>query len=316
MKPSPFSELEEAILRTLTYSDIFEYPLRPAEIHRDLIGQRAPLEEVEQNLANGSRLSEYIESEDGYYFLRGRGEIVRLRSEREQTTEALLKRESRILRLVASLPFVRMVALSGAACFGNCRSLRDDIDVFIITSPARLWTVNLPLTFISNRRHRLVKRFVLCPNHLRPSDNRSVEPRDIFNAHQVTSIKPIYGYEEYLAFIEDNPWVKAIFSNFSPRENTSISLSPTSEKVKGILERMLGGSLGDALEKLIFQVHGGYLRWKVRRGRIPSKVKFEKDLINTIKHNKKEMSIASYQERVRALLSESQSEKGSSVPTS
>ena len=308
MKIKTFSELEEAILRTLTYSDIFEYPLKPEEIHRSLIGSRASMEEVSRNLANGSRLSDYVESQDGCYYLRGRRELVELRRQRQRTTEALLKRERAMLGLVAALPFVRMVALSGAACFGNCRSLDEDVDIFILTATSRLWIVNLPLTFISNRRHRTFKRFVLCPNHLRPSDNHPIEPRDIFNAHQIVSIKPIYGYEEYLAFIEDNPWVRSIFPNFLPHENGPFPLSMRSEKIKGIFEWILVGRLGSFLERFIFSVHGGYLRWKVRRGHIPSKVKFEKDLIHTIKHNKKEESIASYQDRVNILLSGSNAE--------
>ena len=237
MTTKPFSELEEAILRTLNYSDIFDYPQKPEEIQRGLIGSRVSMQELRRALANGSRLSDHIESEDGYYYLRGRGELVGLRRGRQRTTEALLKREAGMLRLVGALPFVRLVALSGASCFGNCRSLDEDVDIFIITAPSRLWTVNLPLTFMSNRRHRIFKRFVLCPNHLRPSDNRSIEPRDIFNANQIISIKPIYGYEEYLAFIEDNPWVESIFPNFSPRENQTL------QRKARILLRQLGRKL-------------------------------------------------------------------------
>ncbi|HNB53918.1 MAG TPA: hypothetical protein PK530_18370, partial [Anaerolineales bacterium] len=49
----PPPDLPNAILQTLAYSDIFDYPLTASEIHRYLIGIPTTLEAIRTSLANG-----------------------------------------------------------------------------------------------------------------------------------------------------------------------------------------------------------------------------------------------------------------------
>ena len=50
--PSP-SSLGSAILRTVAYADLFDYPLTVPEVHRYLAGVKAPLSAVREALENG-----------------------------------------------------------------------------------------------------------------------------------------------------------------------------------------------------------------------------------------------------------------------
>ena len=47
-QPGAASGLEAAILRTVAYADIFDYPLTERELHRFLVGVSAPLSAVRE----------------------------------------------------------------------------------------------------------------------------------------------------------------------------------------------------------------------------------------------------------------------------
>ena len=61
MVPSPNCGLEEAILHTVDYADLFDYPLTAQQIHRYLTGCLAPVELVEQRLAEDSTTRSRLE---------------------------------------------------------------------------------------------------------------------------------------------------------------------------------------------------------------------------------------------------------------
>ena len=76
--------LAEAVLRTLLYADIFDYPLTPAEIQHYLIETRASRAAVLDALENCAWLAARITHSQGYVTLAGRQAIGALRAEREQ----------------------------------------------------------------------------------------------------------------------------------------------------------------------------------------------------------------------------------------
>ena len=76
------STMEQAILQTVTYVDMYDYPLTASEIHRYLVGVPAELPEVVQAL-DKSRLVKSLLGKDGeYFFLAGRPHIVDIRRRR------------------------------------------------------------------------------------------------------------------------------------------------------------------------------------------------------------------------------------------
>jgi hypothetical protein len=82
------------------------------------------------------------------YFPAGRSDLVRTRSRREALSRQLLDRDRRILSLVAGMPFVRMVALSGSLAHLNAEGSAD-LDLFVITAPHRVWSVTVATLVLS-----------------------------------------------------------------------------------------------------------------------------------------------------------------------
>ena len=74
--------LDRAILQTVVYADVFDYPLYAAEIHRYLTGVHASLEAVAERLE--CLVPARLQRSGEAYFLPGRGEIVTRRAHREQ----------------------------------------------------------------------------------------------------------------------------------------------------------------------------------------------------------------------------------------
>ena len=71
--------ISQAILKTIGYSDLFDYPLNAEEIHAGLIAEHASLAEIRSTLA-GASLADYIEHKDGFFFLRDKTQAFESRA--------------------------------------------------------------------------------------------------------------------------------------------------------------------------------------------------------------------------------------------
>ena len=86
---------------------------RAAARGRALQGVKASPGEVEAALAG--ELTGRVERTGTLYHLPGRGKIVQVRAEREAAAERYLARQGPALKLMAKVPFVRLLSLSGGA---------------------------------------------------------------------------------------------------------------------------------------------------------------------------------------------------------
>jgi hypothetical protein len=235
--------IEAAILRTILYADVFQFPLRLTEIHRFLIhDEAAPLSEIESCLTSSPRLTTVLHCEAGYYCLKGKQVLLSKRQERENHTKALMESAYRYGNWFAAIPFVRMVALTGALAVRSPASLADDFDYMLVTSTGRVWTARL-FAVVVVRLVRLLGR-ELCPNYVL-ADNQLLQARqDTFVAHEIAQMQPIYGAELYRLMLQENAWAKAYLPNLEAYVDSHEASLP----LKKALEWLFGGWLGDRLE--------------------------------------------------------------------
>src|SRR5262245_25703797 len=90
--------LSEAVLRTVLYADVFDFPLTAAEIHRFLVGHACEVAAVERVLQAGA-LPPGIEADPPYYFLEGKGYSARVRRHYLPELERKWARARRYTRL-------------------------------------------------------------------------------------------------------------------------------------------------------------------------------------------------------------------------
>lgn len=251
--PGQETPLEEAVLRGVLYASLFRCALRLDELHRALPGVEASPAEVEAALRS-PRVAARVERLEGFVVPRGRREWIPLRAERLERTVRLLQAHSAAVGRIARLPWVRLVALSGACAHGNAED--EDVDLFIVTRRGRAWAVALAIQVLTKAWGL---RRSLCVNYLVDEDALALPEDDLFTSSEIVGLRPLFGHDAYRAFVAANPAVRAAFPNFAARHAADAGRAP--EAPAGPLERRLDAcGLGILAERLARLVLGRRLR--------------------------------------------------------
>lgn len=222
---SVLSSKERAVLATLIYADIFDYPLSLTNLHRFLIGQIVSLNELKKILASLLE-RKMVESRSNLFFLPGRAEIVSVYRRRKTASKIKWQIAQKIGRLLKIIPQVRLVGVSGGLAVDNA-DINDDIDFFIITSPNQLWFTRLLVTVILTAfgKRRLPNSVQVankvCLNMFIDEKQLEITPHDIYFAHEVLQMRPIFWRDKvYERFLLANNWSCQFLPNW-PRPNFS-----------------------------------------------------------------------------------------------
>lgn len=202
--PTPQPTTAEAVLRTIAYADLFDYPLRLSEIHDGLLEARASRVAVSAALQRLQQQGIVSESE-GFFFLSDRRRLPEIRRQRNSISHRIIEHNHRILAMIKNFPFVRGLALSGALAFENGKE-GDDLDLCLIVDSRRLWTAYLGLVLLTKL---LGKRRLVCLNCLIGAEQLEWRERDFFVAHQIAFLLPLSGAEYFRRFWAENSWSRA-----------------------------------------------------------------------------------------------------------
>lgn len=208
----PYTEtplLEGAILQTLGYADVFDYPLAVSEIHRYLTAQSATMEEVTGAL-HEMMDSGLVACDSGFFSLPGRDSILAIRHRRSEIAAGLWRKATRYGRIIASLPFIRMVAITGSLCMNNTER-GTDIDLMLVAAPHRLWTCRA-LVLLLGRLTRL-EGATLCPNYIITTDALEFQEHSLYVAHEVAQMIPLSGMDVYREIRRLNAWTDEYLPN-------------------------------------------------------------------------------------------------------
>ncbi len=201
---------QSAILKTLAYADIFDFPLTEQEIRRWLIGP--PDGELK------------FAKKQPFYFLKGREKIVAVRKKREKESQKKFKIAKRVANWLKFIPTIKMVAITGALAMNNAHQ-DDDIDLLIVSQKNRLWLTRLMTVLLTEiiacRRHPADREFKdkICLNMFLDEAHLAVpkKEQDLFLAHEVCQLKPIWEKDGiYQKFIKENQWVRRFLPNWKP----------------------------------------------------------------------------------------------------
>ncbi len=228
--------LENAILQTLAYSDIFDYPLTLDELYR-FLGEPSSKELVGQCAA----LMSDVSFKDEYYYLTGRNEIVDIRKSREAASSKIFKRAMFYGRILGALPFIRMAALTGSLAMLNL-SKNPDMDFMLIVKPGRVWTARA-FAILFGKITRLFGD-TICPNLIISERALEWPLHDLYSARELCQMIPITGNDIYFQLFAVNSWVELFLPNAGPKTSEVFQIS----EVWKMSELLLLGILGDKLE--------------------------------------------------------------------
>lgn len=230
--------LDNAILKTLAYSDIFDYPLTLEELHRFLVFP-AGKEEIISCLQR----MDLICMKEGYYFLAERAGLVEIRKYRETVSSQGYERAHQYGRILGRLPFIRMVTLTGSLAMRNCDQT-GDYDYMLVTSRGRVWTARI-FALLLNKFARLFGE-TLCPNLIVSEEMLEWKEHNLYSAHEIAQMNLISGEAVFGRLRVANRWVQEYLPNWNVDRKINESDKPFF--LQKIFENLLSGKLGDKLE--------------------------------------------------------------------
>jgi len=211
--------LSSAILSTLAYHDIFDYPLDFSDVYNLLIQKKASVALVKRELIR-LREQKRVGEVSGYHFFKNRKKIARIRKLRAKYSQAKFRRAAFFAGLIRIIPSVKLVAISGALSMKNSRK-GDDIDLVIITSKSLLWTTRLlaNVLLLPFKRDPAGQKISdrACLNMFLDESGLSIKDHNIYTAHEICQMKLLWDRGgTYQKFINANRWVGKYLPNWQP----------------------------------------------------------------------------------------------------
>jgi len=210
---------EQAVLTTLLYSDIFDFPLTRDELWRFLLSdKKISKADFDTALTN---LSERIVLKNGYYCLRGKEDSILHRKKQLKEVQRKMTIARKAASYLSFIPTIQFIGISGSLALENVQK-DDDIDFFIITKRktlfmTRLW-IALVLEWLQLRRKRSDRTAAdkVCVNLLLDETRVSwpTGKRDVYIAHEIVQLKPLFERNAfYETFLASNKWVEKFLPN-------------------------------------------------------------------------------------------------------
>lgn len=264
-------EIKKAIINTIVYFNIFDYPITRMELCKWLISDEPIDNHSEADQALEILITKKVIMErHGFYFLPKSETInisqnlIDLRQERYTLSLHKFRQARRYLKLLAMLPFIRMIGVSNTLSYNNVHN-DSDIDLFIIAQPNKLWTARFFAVGITAllrlRPTEKTTKNKFCFNFFISAEKldltaialKNSEINDIHLAFLLSQIVPIYD-EHNLAseILVSNSWIKKFFPNVFSYHSSAIrtvKLGRFSRLFKKTAEILLTSVLGERVFK-------------------------------------------------------------------
>ena len=248
--PAALPKIQESIQDTLSYAALLDYPLTVDELHERLFNVRVTRVELAAALRDSG-----VTVDNGY--VSDNPSSVRTRQQREQWSDRVIEEFRPQLAFLARVPFVRMLAFSGATAHRNMRD--GDLDLFAVVEDGKLWAVLLFVTVWAKLKGL---RKSICLNYIISDQAMPIFETDAFTAQQMASLRPICGKNVYDRFISVNPFVRRHFPNFNPARQRDFYSEIEEGRLKPVSESLFRFGLVQILEVVSRRGFGAYLEGK------------------------------------------------------
>jgi hypothetical protein len=255
--------VEVAVIRTLIYFDLFNYPLTSEEVFQFLQthSTKGIVEEALNALVSEGKLTRKSE----LYSMQTDPALFERRKAGNALANLLLPRVTEQANLIAKFPFVRSVMASGSFS-KNYMDETSDFDFFIVCAPNRIWISRMLLVaykklVLKNSHKHFCVNYFIDENHL------EIDEKNIFTATELATVLPLTGFDQYARLIESNKtWLATYFPHFQPRQ--IITGRNSGWQVKRSLEFVLNVFFGTQLNRLFKWVT--IRKWKRTYSHYPS----------------------------------------------
>lgn len=281
-QPDP---LDAAIVSAVLYSSLFDYPLTLPELRRSLTVP-ASHADLDDRLRNSAFLRSRVTQTDGFVVPAGGNHLIALRRRREARSRTFLATHASTLCLLCSLPYTRLVAISGSLAHLNADEAAD-LDLFVVAADGHVWTVAVLMIALARL---LGQRRVVCVNYILGRSALALEQPDWFTASQVIGLRPVDGHAVFEALLDANPFVRRWFPNAEPA-STFPHLPAGRAVMRQMAERMLG-PVDTWLERACRWLYERHLRHREATWPSPGQVRLSADVLKLHTRSHRESILA------------------------
>jgi hypothetical protein len=294
----PGADDAAAIARSVVYAGLFDYPLTLAQLRQTLIASAQTPSQILSTFSSSEMLQSAVEYRDGFFFPRGRFDLVAERTRREARSRIFLRRHRRFLQLIAATPYVRLAALSGSIAHQNLDA-RGDLDLFVVTRGRKVWSVAVAIVALAKL---LGLRRTVCANFIVADTHLALEQQDLFTASQIIHLKPLIGMDVFRNFVAANPFVTRNYPNFHPADCAGWQLSspPLTRWLKRASERALAVPAA-AVEAAARAAYRAYLKRRAATWPSPDQVRLEDDYLKLHTHSHRHDVLRRFEEATETL---------------
>lgn len=212
------SLIKSGIIKTISYSQVFNQPLSSGEIWQRCL---APVENWLEFKTELTKLSN-LTQKSGYWMRSDKTYLASVRQYRKQFLNQKIRLARNWANKVIKLPFVEQIYLTGSLAAANSRRY-DDIDVLVVTKPGSLWLVRLVVTLYTQwlelRRpvwagqESWQSNNKICLNMYIEADQVRLDrkQRNLYTAFEVIQAQLLASKQSGLSklwFVSQNSWVK------------------------------------------------------------------------------------------------------------
>jgi len=219
------------IMMTIKYFDLFNYPLKKDEVFKWLFNYQN-IKTLKYPSENSQKLFDdlaclvregKVAERAGYSFLPPRGEIIKIREERERISLKKISKAQRMAMILGFVPGVKMIAV--VSNLGYLNADKDaDIDLFIVAEKGKIWGVRfwsvMLMKILGQRPNKQAIKDKICLSYYVTEDNLNLEQTtvaepDIHLVYLAAQYLPLYSEDEmWEKYVRQNGWLKKYLLNF------------------------------------------------------------------------------------------------------
>jgi hypothetical protein len=261
--------LQQSVVKTLLYFDIFRYPLKTEEIYKFLRSNTIAdidLQNALETLVHKGCAFRHFD----FYSVQQDQDLVARRLNGNRNAQKLMAFAKQRAKLIGRFPFVQGVMASGSFSKGYMDE-NSDLDFFVITATGRLWIARTMIALFK-RIFFLNSHKYFCCNYFIDVDHLEIGEKNLFTATELATLLPLYGASIYQRLIQANSWTTRFFPNFKPHPVEDVPEN-TAYFPKSFMEYFLRGLTGERME--IYFMGLALKRWKNQYGRKYALVDFD-----------------------------------------
>ncbi|MDO8618530.1 MAG: hypothetical protein Q7R49_01135 [Candidatus Daviesbacteria bacterium] len=200
--------MEKAVLKTLIYADIFDFPLKAWEIHKWLIGKKCDLVDVEKALSRLIKKKKVVYKND-LFVLTGREKLNYKRKKGSEFIQKNLKKVQLIVNSIKLIPWVKMVGICGDWSMKKV-SKNDVVKLLVVTEENKLGTSKRIIETVLNGMEKV------CLGKIVEKTNIEYEEKNLYSAHAALQMQLIWQKDKtYTKYLIDNSWAFKFLPNWT-----------------------------------------------------------------------------------------------------